>query len=169
MKKLLYNNDNLEDSDITKIVKRAKILIINSNDEILLAYSDKNYQLIGGHVEDNETFEECIVREVKEETGIDLPLEERQPFYLITYFNKDYPSVGINSKFIANYYEVKTDIKTDLSKVNLTEEEKSGNFELRYIHKDKILQELENSLNTCNRINVVKDTINAVNEYLNRE
>ena len=49
----------------------------------------------------------------------------------------------------------------------LTEREKDGNFELKYIHKDKIISELENSLEHCNRINVVLDTLEAIKEYLN--
>ena len=166
MKKITYNNDNLKEEDINRVVRRAKMILINSNDEILIAYSNKNYQLIGGHVEDNETFDECIVREIKEETGIDIPLEKREPFYVITYMNKDYPNKGDNSKYIANYYSIKSDIKPNLSKINLTEEEKEGNFELRYIHKDKVLEELNNSLKTCTRKNVVKDTIKVVKEYL---
>ncbi|MBQ9071918.1 MAG: hypothetical protein IJY25_02035 [Bacilli bacterium] len=35
--------------------------------------------------------------------------------------------------------------------------------------KDKILEELENSLKNCTRINVVKDTIKVVKEYLDKE
>ena len=35
--------------------------------------------LFGGHKEGNETFLECIAREVSEEVGINLPLERFQP------------------------------------------------------------------------------------------
>jgi len=35
--------------------------------------------LFGGHKEANETFLECIAREVSEEIGINLPLERFQP------------------------------------------------------------------------------------------
>lgn len=166
MKKILYNKDNLKEEDINKVVRRSKMIIINSSNEVLLGYGSKNYQLIGGHVEENESFDECIVREIKEETGIDIPLEKRNPFYVITYMTKDYPSEGINSKYIANYYYIKCDIKPDLNKVNLTEGELEGNFELRYIHKDKVLEELNNSLKTCTRENVVKDTIMVIKEFL---
>ena len=167
MKEILHNDNNLKESDINKLVCRAKVLIINSNDEILLAYSDNNYQFPGGHLEENETFDECVVRELEEETGIVLPFENRNPFLSITYLNKDYPNIGQNSKSIANYYAVKTDLKPNLDKVTLTEREKDGNFELKYIHKDKIISELENSLEHCHRKNVVLDTLEAIKEYLN--
>lgn len=166
MKTLLYNYDNLTDNDINRVVRRAKILIINSNDEILFAHSNNNYFFVGGRVEENETFDEGIVREIREETGIALPLEKRKPFFTITYMNKDYPSKGINTKSIANYYLIKCDTKPNLNKINLTDEEKISNFKLVYIHKDKVLEELNNSLETCSNKNVVRDTIEVVKEYL---
>ena len=166
MKNIYYNYDNLKEQDINRWVRRAKIFIINSDDEILLAHSNNNYFFVGGRVEENETFDECIVREVKEETGIDLHLEKREPFFNITYMNKDYPDVSINTKSVANYYLIKCDIKPDLNKVNLTDDEKNSNFRLVYIHKDKVLEELTNSLEFCSRENVVKDTMEVIKEYL---
>ena len=80
MKKIVYNEDDLERKDINKIVRRAKVLIVNSKDELLLAYSHKNYFLVGGHAEENESYDDCIVREVREEIGIELEKdEESQP------------------------------------------------------------------------------------------
>lgn len=49
MKKIIMNNSDLEESEITEVVTRVKGLIINSNDEILLGYLDNNYQFPGGH------------------------------------------------------------------------------------------------------------------------
>ena len=51
-------------------------LIINNMDEILLVKShkwkNKKYSVPGGHVELGESFEEAVIREVKEETGLDV-------------------------------------------------------------------------------------------------
>ncbi len=165
MKEILYNYDLLNDEDINKIVQRAKALIINSNNEILIGCSANNYQLPGGHLEEGETLSECLSRELLEETGMNIPVEDRVPFMIITYMNRDYPSIGVNSKYIANYYIIKTDQKPDLSKIDLTDNEKEGMFELKYIHIDKVLQELEHSLIGCSRKNVILDTIEVVKEY----
>lgn len=62
MKQIITNKYNLTDSDMTEIVKRVKILIINSKNEILLAYSHNDYQFPGGHVEENETLIQAINR-----------------------------------------------------------------------------------------------------------
>ncbi|MBQ2946602.1 MAG: NUDIX hydrolase [Bacilli bacterium] len=166
MKTILYNYDNLKEENINRTTRRAKALIINSQDKILFAHSKNNYFFVGGRVEENETFDECIVRETKEETGIDLPLEKREPFFTITYMNKDYPSLGVNTKSITNYYLVKCDTKPDLNEITLTEEEKNNNFKLVYIHKDKALEELNNNLDNCSNKNVVRDTIEVMKEYL---
>lgn len=167
MKTILYNYDNLKEEDINRVVRRAKALMINSNDEILFAHSCNNYFFVGGRVEENETFDEAIVREIKEETGIDICLEKREPFFIISYMNKDYPSRGINTKSISNYYLIKCNKNINLNNSSLTDEEKAGNFKLVYIHKNKVLQELTSSLKNSSNENVVRDTIEVVKEYLN--
>ena len=166
MKEIVYNEDELNEKDINREVKRAKLLIENSNGEIILVFSHNNYFFVGGHVEENETFNECITRELEEETGIKADIKVNDPFLVIKYLNKDYPEESINTKSISAYYAIHLDLKPDLSKLNLTDSEKDGNFELRYIKKELVLQELENSLVNASRINVVKDTIEAVKVYL---
>lgn len=166
MKEIIYNHDNLNESDITNYVKRAKMVVENNKNEILVVYSHKNYFLIGGHVEDNESFDECVVREIKEESGVDIPFEERTPYFSIKYLCKDYPNEGENTKYITNYYSIKYDLEPELDKVNLTEDEKEGNFKLLYIPKDKIIEVLTKGLKDCTRENVVKDTIEAIKVYL---
>ena len=169
MKEIIYNEENVKEEEINRVVKRAKVLIINSDEEILYAHSNHHYFFVGGRVEEGESFEEALVREVKEETGIDIPLEKRNPICTITYMNRNYPEEGINTKSVANYYLIKSDIKPNLDNANLTEEEKSWNFELKYIHKAKALDTLNEALKVCNRKNTVLDTIEVTKEYLRNE
>ena len=148
MKEIIYNYDNLEEREMNKLVERAKILIVNSKDEIMLAYSHKNYFLVGGHVEAGESLASCLKREVKEETG------------------KDYPNKSDNTKYITSYFSIKTDLQPDMSQIELTESEKEGSFHLEFIPKDEIVARLEESLSTCTKEVVVRDTLDAVKEYL---
>ena len=166
MKEIIYNYDYLNEEDINKYVKRAKMIVENSNSEILVVYSNKNYFLIGGHVEDNESFDECIIREIKEEAGVEIPFEERKPYFSIKYLCKDYPNNGENTKYITNYYSIKYDLIPNLDNIELTQDEKDGNFELKYIGKNEIIEVLTKSLDTCTKKIVVQDTIDAINEYL---
>ena len=80
MKEILYNYDNLKLEDIDEVVTRTKGLIINSNNEITLGYSHKTYQFPGGHLEDGESLEECLLREIEEETGIEIKDAKLKPF-----------------------------------------------------------------------------------------
>ena len=50
---------------------------------------------------------------------------------------------------------------------HLTEDEKDGEFHIEAINKNEIISKLEASLATCTKENVVKDTIQALKEYLN--
>jgi mutator protein MutT len=67
-------------SNCHNMKKIAAIILENDKSEILLYLRDSkpgipfpnHWDLIGGHVEDGETPEEALVREVKEELNIDL-------------------------------------------------------------------------------------------------
>ena len=133
MKQLITNNYNLTDSDMTEVVKRVKVLLVNSNNDVLLGYSYNNYQFPGGHVEENETLVQAVNREILEETGIELNITNIEPFACAIGYYKDWPAEGKNRKIEIYYYEVKTDEKPNLKNTEYNENEKNGNFELRYI------------------------------------
>ena len=48
----------------------------------------------------------------------------------------------------------------------MKKKKKKGNFELRFIKKDKLIEELEGSIASSTRRAVVIDTIEAIKEYL---
>ena len=150
LKEIIYNNDYLTDEDITEKTYRARGVIINSNDEILLGYCDELYQFPGGHVEDNETILECLIREIKEETGIELNYNDK-PFYIVKYYNKDYPKKGINRYTEFDYFLIKTDQKPNLNNTNYDEYEKENNYELKYIKLDKLKKEFNKTINLNKR------------------
>ena len=127
MKQLITNKYNLTDSDMTEVVKRVKVLLVNSNNDVLLGYSHNNYQFPGGHVEENETLVQAVNREVLEETGIELNITNIEPFACAIGYYKDWPAEGKNRKIEIYYYEVKTDEKPNLENTKYTESEKNGN------------------------------------------
>ena len=143
MKEIVTNKYNLTEEDMTEVVKRVKILLVNSNDEILLGYSHHNYQFPGGHVEENEELIDTVNREILEETGMNLKLTDLEPFARNLGYYKDWPEEGKNRKIEIYYYEVKTDEKPNLDNTSYTESEKDGGFELRYIPLSNVEEELK--------------------------
>lgn len=166
MKEIIYNYSNLKDEDMNNEVRRAKALIINSNDEILFGYADKTYQFIGGHVEKNETDEECLKREIMEESGMNLEVKNINPFLVIKYYSKDYPEVGQNTITKNSYYIIKSDLKPNTKKRHLTDYETEWGFDYRFVSKEKAIEELTKGLITAKKKNPVLDTIEAVSEYI---
>ncbi len=145
MKKIITNADNLKEKDMTELVRKVKILLINSKNELMLGYSHKEYQFPGGTQEENEELIDTINREITEETGIVLNLKNLDAFACAIGYYKDWPKKGKNKKIEIYYYEVKTDEKPNLDNLNLTDSEKEGDFELRYINLDNVEKELINN------------------------
>lgn len=167
MKQIFYNKSNLIEEDINRIVGRARALIINSKREVLISYYDGVYQTIGGHLDEGETYLQCLKREVLEETGIEINTKCLEPFMQIKYYSKDYPEKGTNTCYIINYYEVKTDELPNLSKMRLTESEKKAHFDLRYIPLEDLEKILSNMLGDTKYQRTVSDTLEVVREYIN--
>ena len=166
MKKLITNDYNLKEKDMTEIVKRVKVLLINSNNEILLGYSHNEYQCPGGHVEDNESYIETINREVLEETGIELNIKEAEPFACTIGYYKDWPSIDKNRKIEIYYYEIKTDEKPKLEETQYTESEKDGNFELKYVPLNEVEKVfIENSKKYGDKHGITKEMLRVFEVY----
>lgn len=170
MEKIIINENDLKEEDITEIVQRVKILLINSENEILLGYSHNEYQFPGGHVEENEKFIETIKREILEETGIQLNFQKAEPFACNLGYYKDWPEKEKNRKIEIYYYEIITNEKPNLDNVKLTENEKQGNFELRYISLDKIEEELKDNVNKYgDSKGITREILEVINIYKNRK
>jgi len=71
------------------IKKAGTILLDKDNKKIALVYRKKhdNISFPKGHLEENETFEECAIRETLEETG--RICEIIKPIYLNKYMSKE--------------------------------------------------------------------------------
>ena len=166
MKTIITNNYNLKEEDMTEVVRRVKLLLVNSNNEVLLGYSHHEYQFPGGHVEEDENLVDAINREVLEETGIELNITHIEPFACAMGYYKDWPAEGKNRKIEIYYYEIKTDERPNLENTNYTENEKNGNFELRYIPLLDIINVLEeNAIKYGDNRGIAKEMIDLFKIY----
>ena len=161
---VIHNEDNLTLNDANKVTLRAKLIVENNNDEILICHMGVKYFLIGGHIDNDESDEQCLTREVAEESGVTLDFSNILPIASSNYINKDYPKNGDITYTNTNYYAIKYDLVPNIEMQNLTEEEKKENFKLMYIPKNEAINFLENT----KEINAtLSDTIMAIKVYLN--
>lgn len=169
MKEILYNYDLLDPKEITETVIRMKVLLFYE-ENLLLGNENHIFQFPGGHLENGETFEECLKREILEETGIEIQTEEiEKPFLKITYLNKDWPEKGKNRKSEIYYYAIKTKKQPDLSKTCYTEHEKEGNFTIEQIPFVSVIERIKENI-PKNKLNetIAPDMIEAITEYQKR-
>ncbi len=168
MRETIYNYDLLSDEEITETVIRCKALIINSKGEILIANENDLLHFPGGHLDQGEGLIDCLKREVKEETGINLDEDEiGKCFMKVTYKNRDWPKKGNNRKSEIYYYIVTTDKDVDLTSVHYTENEKENNFKIDKISLPLSIQYIEGNIpkDPKNR-SIAPDMIDAINEYI---
>lgn len=166
MREIVFNHDNLEEKDIDEVVIRTKGLIINNRNEITLGYSHKTYQFPGGHLEYGESLDECLKREIKEESGIELDNGKFTPFVKIIYYTKNYRDSGKNRKNEIYYYVIKTNKVFNMDKANLDEWEQQGNYTIKVIPLKDVKKVLTDSIpdNPMNKI-IVEEMLTVLDEY----
>lgn len=165
MRTIVHNSDNVKKEEITSVVRRARALIINSKDEILLGYCDGNYQFPGGHLEHGETIEECLKREVKEETGIILN-SDYPCILMIKYYNRNWPNDGDITYTEFNYYLVKTDDKPNYDNLDLDDWEKQHDYRCLYVKLSELEDLLTRTINDHHNNKIVyKEIREVMKEY----
>ena len=133
MKNIVINDYQLDQNDIEEKVVRVKALIINSRGKIIVAHNNNTYQFPGGHKKDHESIDECILREVKEETGISLTISE-SPFLCITTYDDNYFNSGRKVLNSIYYYRFFTDDEPNFLETHYDELELSTDFNLFYVN-----------------------------------
>ncbi len=111
-------------------------IVENEKGEILLIYRKKHWDLPKGKLDDNETLEECAVREVKEETGLkDVELGEAID---ITIHNYEEKGEEVTKK--TYWYRMKASSANELTPQ--TEEDIE---EIKWVKKEDLHIYMENS------------------------
>lgn len=165
MKDIIINKDNVKESEVTYKSIRVKALIINENNEILLGHSYSEYQFPGGHVEEGEDLNLALRRELKEETGLLYETKELDPYARKIQYIKDFPKTGENKKVVINYYLINDDRIPDLDNTNYTEEEKDGNYKLRYIPLKIVRDVIKENVLKCGDVSGIAQEMLDILEY----
>lgn len=152
-----------EDLDFREV--RTKVFLVNSQNEVLIAFNNNTYQFLGGHLEDDESLEDCIKREIREETGISIT-NVGTPFLQIVTYDNDY--FGTDKKVENNiyYYKIKCDDLPDFNNTQYDSIELQSEFKLFYIKMNELENFLNKSIedNTIDR-NIGREMLLALDEY----
>ena len=169
MKKLVYNSENLSEQEIDEVVTRVKVFLVNENNELLIATSGGGCQLPGGHREEGEDLMDTVVREMREETGINLEKYEiKDSFFSIQHLTRNYKNSGKNRCSEMIYFHVVTSKEPNLDNLNLTEDEKKNEFAIEKVKIDNIEEYIKSFINkTQKEINIIiaKEILVAVKEF----
>lgn len=142
-----------------KKVKKVRAVVINEKGHILVMKTNNNiYMLPGGKIDDGESNEEALKREVLEEAGISLLEEEiKGPFFQTGYhgISIDKPTKQIIRKYVdTQFYIAHTNLPIDETKMKMTEREKARGQKPCYMNisilRYQIEQERDNP-NNCER------------------
>ena len=167
MKTIVINDCNLNDEEMEQSVIRVKGLIINSSGKILLAHNNNTYQFPGGHKEDEESIDDCVLREIMEETGIKLEIQE-PAFLCIKTYDDNY--FGTNKKVVNSiyYYRFFTDDVPHFENTHYDELELATDFNLFYVEFSELKNFLTTNMNSGNiDPKICREMLLVVDEYSN--
>lgn len=170
MKEIIINKGKLKPDEITEVLDKSRIVLRNDNNEFILSHFERVYFLPGGKIELNETPVEAVKREVKEETNIDILLDDIEPFVLVKNYLRDYESKdgSIVNRLINTYYFTGFTSKDDIEYFNLTIPEKRDDLRAFYID----MEEAKELLKEYNKENpkatyLALETLKVLDEYEN--
>lgn len=134
----------------------------------MLGFYHNTYQFPGGHLEENETLLDCLKREIKEETGIELKDNEinKNIIEKNTHYTRNYRNTNKNRKNEIYYYIIKTNKLANINNSHLDKNEIEGNYIIKMININNVENILIDSisLNEINKI-IVEEMLDVINEY----
>lgn len=171
MKEIVINTDGVSMEEEYDSAIRVKALMVNENNEILLGYAFNTYQFIGGHINKDEDLFEGLIREIREETGIEIPKSEyTNPFMKIVHYSKNYRNSGKARENIIYYFDIPWNKSVNINNIEYDEWEEKGKFEVRKVKLDDLEDLLvkhisDNELNPL----IVDEMLDVLKEYKYRK
>lgn len=158
MDTIIINDNKIYDNDVNKSGNKVRAILVE-DDKILVSHYGDVILLPGGSIDTGETPDEAIIRELREEIGIDYNINELKRFLILKYYQPNYQTRDnkiINRMIITQYFLGHYN-GINLDKINRTEKEIKDNFYLQLIAVDELMQLLS------------KTSSNPRKEYFDRE
>ena len=139
MNTIIINEDKLNNNDIEVVSNKVRAILVDDH-KLLIANYGGVYLLPGGSIENGESKDNAIIRELKEEIGIDYSINELESILTLNYYQKHYPvrhgnfknRLSITNFYLGNYRGI------DLCKINRTAKEIRDGFSLRLVDYDNL-------------------------------
>ena len=134
MNTVILNEDKLNSSDIEVVSNKARAILLDDH-KLLIANYGGVYLLPGGSIEKGESRDNAIIRELREEVGIDYDINELECILTLNYYQKQYPTRHDNFKnrlSITNFY-LGCYKGIDLCRINRTSKEIRDGFYLKLV------------------------------------
>ena len=167
---ITINEEKLQNKEINEFSIKARAILINEKNQILIANYGNVILLPGGKVDKGESIFDAITRELNEELGQDYNSDELEFFTTINYYQKNYPKrdgTFQNRLVLTHYFIGKLkEIKINLQK--LTQKEQKDNFKLELISLEELEDKILNNKNNNPRnIYFQKDLLIVLDNYKN--
>lgn len=143
---IIINENNLNNDEIGTFSTKVRALLLDGN-RMLIANYGNVLLLPGGSIDDSETTEQALIRELKEEIGIEYLQQELEYLATISFYQKDYPNRdgSISNRLVQTHYFVGP--FKGIHAQNLTEKERKDNFNLQLIPFSELESEILNNHN----------------------
>lgn len=158
--KIVINDDNLKMNEVNKQNSKVRAILVNDNNEVMVAYYGGVILLPGGSMDKDENVLEALRREIREEIGISYETEDLSFLAELDHFQRNYVSrEGATSNLLVKTYYFTGSYKSiDYSNQHLTRKEKKDGFRLELIPLEEIEKKVLENQND-----------NPRNEYFQRE
>ncbi len=137
MKQIVFNDDKLTQEQLDKVVNKVRGVIYRGSKEILLVHYAGLYMLPGGRIEEEESDEQALKREILEESGITIQEPLPNPFLEISSYDKNYvdrEKGTINRLTKTRFFEIHTSQRIEEKRKKLTDREKEKGHTIKYVN-----------------------------------
>lgn len=166
---IIINEDGLFDEDINERNSKVRALLIDDNNNVLIANYGDVLLLPGGSIDEGESIEEALIRELNEELGVDYTMDELSYLNTTEFYQREYPKRdgSIKNRLITTHFY--TGMYKGINKQSLTEKEKKDGFKLELIPMDKVKEILNNHISTNLRDYFFKRELLVIMNYYSRK
>jgi len=143
-KELVTNYGNLTDEEVNEINFKNRLIIMNDKGEILLENYAGVFLLPGGKKEKGESDISGLVREIKEETGIDISHDEVKLLLKANMYVRDYPKINglgnVNRLSKTNYFYLMSNKKINEVEAKFDVNEKKYGLTMKFVDINKVAE-----------------------------